>query len=368
MSAWGLGSVITCGKHAVIFLYDILKIELQRQAHDFPINAWMSHARAVINTTLPSMATERIDNAREWREHIVAPKRETLLTIKNLRAVRKACSGGQPMKSHSVCVAHVRRTAMQKFEPLAEEFLRKVSCWWVHGCPQGANPCLTVNVQKTKGSGAWARDSGITVDTSGRMALNPKRGKMWYEAITEMMGAVIVVFVITGGRLTVHPQKQLSRETKKKTPTDPKASTRTIRSPFFWSSNDWEYPGLNVSERESQPRTMAPPFHKTSPQKQAGRVLPTATSIPRSRLPRRKTAPPAPSWAKPSPAHHCAPKVFFWDESETSNQGASNNSRLAPKCPSRVADKSSIRAMFRIITNIDMTSHWGVTKPKVKEF
>ena len=97
-----------------MFLYELLKVELlQRQAHDFPINATTSHALAVINTSLPSMAANGMDNAGERPEHVVVPKRETLPTKKNLRAVCKAYTGGQPMKPRSVCVAHVRRIAMQ---------------------------------------------------------------------------------------------------------------------------------------------------------------------------------------------------------------------------------------------------------------
>ena len=131
----------------------------------------------------------------------------------------------------------------------------------------------------------------------------------WQHAIAEVMVAVVVVLEITGGCLTVHPQNSFRKN--RKTPTDSKATTRT----------DWKIPN-SPRLRERKPITYCGVLPQKEQQKQAGRVFPTTTANPRSRLPRRKPTPnnmrgtsrnhtPAPSLAKPSPAHTCPEVVVF---------------------------------------------------------
>ena len=64
----------------------------------------------------------------------------------------------------------------------------------------------------------------------------------WQDAITEVMGTVVVVLEITGGCWTVHPRNSFLKN--QKTPTDPKATTRTQWVPFL-SLND-----CKIRERE----------------------------------------------------------------------------------------------------------------------
>ena len=77
----------------------------------------------------------------------------------------------------------------------------------------------------------------------------------WQDAITEVMGAVVVVLETTGGFLTVHPQNSFRKD--RKTPTDPKASTRTHWVPFYLI--DWRIPSSSRLP-EGVPTTYYGPF------------------------------------------------------------------------------------------------------------